>query len=354
MGHKVNYTLPTLKQYDRNDMLIRNLLLGGVGTRFTHQNPLTNEQELWQLRFVKPSKTSNKENVICLEGKNSRGEPMQCWIADGLRVLGNLTGIHLKKNQSGMINMLLPKIPEAIRTLFSWETVSLSPLPSDHFTLEMNYGTEDVTLKTMIALRKAHWVDVLKHSSLKRQNNVVLHPALSIRLPITIGSLTLGMNEAQQLTCGDLLLIEQTSFTKDGGGTLDMGPFKLFVHIAPEQPHYSLTINSWEKNMSNEPLANNDDELISDDMEVRYGDEETQESSLPVSDLPMKVDVRLGSIKFTVKDLGNLVEGKLYPIDSATPGQVQLMSNDMELARGQLVEVDGKLAIEITRRWVQN
>ncbi len=340
----------SIKKYDREQMMITNRLLSGVETRFGKLNPLTNQQEAWTLAFsqCKGLVDPNKSQFICLEGNGKK-----MWVANGLNFLAHFTGIHLKKNQSSMLNMLPPKLPKAIQAIFGWKTVAISPLPNDVYYIELNYGTADATHKTVVAMRKSEWAEVLAHPSFTSSPRVALHPTFQFRLPINLGSLTLGTTEISQLELGDLVFIENTPFSKDGGGVIELKTCKLFVHITKEKKHYSLTINSLEPTMINENRAENDDELISDDMDIGHG-ADRQDQGLPVTDLPIKIDVRLGSIKFTMKDLGNLVEGKLYTIDSACPGQVQLMNNDMELARGQLVEVDGKLAIEIKRRWIQN
>jgi type III secretion protein Q len=120
-----------------------------------------------------------------------------------------------------------------------------------------------------------------------------------------------------------------------------------------------VVINSWSKDMvdQDEYLAEQE-EVLSEDNAIELGGNEGSRAGrkaleVPVSDIPLKLVVKLGTIEFTVGDLGKMLEGKVYPIDSMCPGKVQLMANGMELARGQLVEVDGKLAVEIQRRWIQ-
>ena len=188
---------------------------------------------------------------------------------------------------------------------------------------------------------------------------------ITISTTVSLGHINAGMIECSQLQAGDLIFFNHSHFNPNGSGTLPLGPFTLYSQIELVDGQYHLAINRWERTMTNETMIADDDELISDDMEVSYQDDEsgtqatgnseetTDAEMLPVGDIPLKIDVHLGSIKFAVKDLHKIVEGKLYPIHSPCKGQVQLMHNDMEIARGQLVEVDGKLAIEIQKHWVQ-
>lgn len=351
--------LLNLKQYDKQSMLINNKLLSSIRGDFKVTNPLTNQEEAWHIRLSKSkSKTTQADQYLCLESETS-----QYWVSDGLKFLAHLTGIHLKKNQSSMINMLLPKVPQAIQEIFGWKLAYLATPPQEAYLLDFHYGSSDVDLKVKLAVEKSTCLNLIHHKRFKSVQLKPLAKEISISTPISLGSVNVGMVEASQLQSGDLIFLSQTKFNANGSGVLPFGPFTLFAQIELVENQYHLAINRWERNMTDETTFA-DDELISDDMEVSYHDDEddaqhaaSEESDdseqLPVGDLPLKIDVRLGSIKFAVKDLHKIVEGKLYPISSPAKGSVQLMHNDMEIARGQLVEVDGKLAVEIQKHWVQ-
>lgn len=364
-----------IKRYAREDMLLNNRLLAGATSEFTVYNDGNNTEEHWYLSIEKtatPLQNIDKP-LLCLEGEGA-----QYWVEDGYNFLGNLTGIHLTESQSDMLNLLIPKLPQHFLSLFQWEVAYEQALPEDIVTLAIHYGSNDVTLKTHVGTSKSQWLKLLKHPELKSRYQGSIPTGMSITAPIRLGSMTLGMQESRNLDVGDLVFLNKTTFTTDGYGIVPIGNVHLRTHLTNEEDQYYLTINSWEIKMNENHGSDHefdDDELISDDMdfslddanqqdsddeyddEERYGDEEyagEEEGSVPVADLPVKLEVRLGSIKFTVSDFNKLVEGKIYPIDSICPGQVQLMSNDMELARGQLVEVDGQLAVEIQKRWIQS
>ncbi|VUD40249.1 hypothetical protein TDB9533_00032 [Thalassocella blandensis] len=352
--------LLTLKQYDKESMMINNRLLSSIGCEFKVNNPLTNQDEPWHIRLSRAkSKGANTEQYLCLESESS-----QYWVSDGLKFLAHLTGIHLKKNQSSMINMLLPKIPAPIQEIFGWKLAYLAVPPQEAYLLDFHYGSKDVDLKVKLAVEKSTCLNLIHHKRFKSLQQKPLAKEITISSAISLGSINIGMLEASQLQIGDLIYLKETRFNANGSGVLPFGPFTLFAQIELVDNQYHLAINRWERNMTDETTLTDDDELISDDMDVSYSDdddetqhmadgEESDADQLPVGDLPIKIDVRLGSIKFAVKDLHKIVEGKLYPINSPAKGSVQLMHNDMEIARGQLVEVDGKLAVEIQKHWVQ-
>ncbi|TQV84082.1 hypothetical protein FKG94_05290 [Exilibacterium tricleocarpae] len=350
--------LLNVKKYDKHSMLIRNRLLAGVGLQFKALNPLNHKEEQWYIRLSQAlEEPCDTSRYLCLEGNNS-----QYWISDGADFLGNLTGIHLGESQAAMLSMLLPKVPQPLQDVFGWQIVSSAVAPEDLVVLDLHYGSDDLGLKTSLAMTKSTCLQVINQRAFRNIAKDTFPETLKIKANVVLGSINLGILEANQLEVGDLLFFKDNNFGADGSGILPLGPLNLSVTIELANNQYQLKINRWEKNMSEEDTNREDEELISDDMEVTYDDhgddsnpeEGDREEVLPIGDLPISVDVRLGSVNFTVKDLHNLVEGKLYTINSPDRGLVQLTHNDLELARGQLVEVDGKLAIEIQKRWLHS
>jgi type III secretion protein Q len=258
-----------------------------------------------------------------------------------------------------MMSMLLPKIPQALKDIFQYKTVSFSPIPEDAYGLSVQYGTGDVQQSAVIWMKKVQWISVLSNQKFTSHVQPQLLPSFKFQSHVVLGYLSLGYVECSELEPGDLLFFEDSYFSLNGKGRIKIGNINFDVNLEKSNNQYQVVVNSWSKDMvDQDEYLSEREEVISEDMAVSLdGAEKNGEGrkalQVPVSDIPVKLSVKLGTIEFTVADLGKMLEGKVYPIDSMCPGKVQLMANGMELARGQLVEVDGKLAVEVQRRWIQ-
>ena len=64
--------------------------------------------------------------------------------------------------------------------------------------------------------------------------------------------------------------------------------------------------------------------------------------------LPVRIHVVLSQVELTLADLENLTEGSVIELESRTGESAQLVMNGHVLGKGDLVDVDGRLGIQIT------
>mgnify|MGYP002719133283 FL=1 len=69
----------------------------------------------------------------------------------------------------------------------------------------------------------------------------------------------------------------------------------------------------------------------------------------PFDELSMSLSVRCGVLNLTLGELRNLVEGSVLGITGYAPGMAGLYYGDRPIGQGQLVEVDGRLGLQVTR-----
>lgn len=67
-----------------------------------------------------------------------------------------------------------------------------------------------------------------------------------------------------------------------------------------------------------------------------------------MGDLPVRINVVLSQVDM-LKDLEGLTEGSIIELDEENPGTVQLVVNGEVFGLGDLVEVDQRLGVQITR-----
>lgn len=341
--------LLAVKTLSADHVWINNKALDTIEYRFsTGAN-----KESWYIEIAPaPSATlESQQNLVCFEGKAN------IWIENGFTFLGNLTGIFLDAQHSELLNLLAGKIPAPLKALFDIQVISLSAPTDDVHGLLIRYGTHDVCFQTTLWMRPQDWIRFLSDN--RFVNKAIENPAAKLNwdIPVNVGFIHIALTECSKLESGDLLFLDQTLFNNQGRGSISFAKMRADVTLEEHDNNYQLTIQHWNTPIMNtEDYATDAEELIADDMAMSADDEldriPSPAAKTPVVDVPLKLTVKLGSIQFTLEDLGRIVEGKVYHMDSICPGKVQLMANGIEVARGQLVDVEGRLAVEIQRRWI--
>jgi flagellar motor switch/type III secretory pathway protein FliN len=66
-----------------------------------------------------------------------------------------------------------------------------------------------------------------------------------------------------------------------------------------------------------------------------------------VDALTVDLDFIVGRVAMTVGELSALAAGQIVPLEALTPASVRIVAHGTELGAGQLVEIEGRLAVEI-------
>ena len=69
----------------------------------------------------------------------------------------------------------------------------------------------------------------------------------------------------------------------------------------------------------------------------------------PFDELSMALNVRCGTLNLTLGELRNLAPGAVLGIAGYAPGMAGLYYGDRPIGQGQLVEVDGRLGLQLSR-----
>lgn len=69
----------------------------------------------------------------------------------------------------------------------------------------------------------------------------------------------------------------------------------------------------------------------------------------PFDELGMALNVRCGTLNLTLGELRNLAPGAVLGIAGYAPGMAGLYYGDRPIGQGQLVEVDGRLGLQLSR-----
>lgn len=165
-----------------------------------------------------------------------------------------------------------------------------------------------------------------------------------LMLAVTLGRMQLPIAQVRGLRPGDVLVLEQLLFDARGTGYVPLGRRRLQGRIGDETGPLCLTVISIEDTSVDEDFAaphypaQGEDEPVTD----VFGSE-------PFDELSMLLNVRCGTLNLTLGELRNLAPGSVLGIGGYAPGLAGLYYGDRLIGQGQLVEVDGRLGLQVSR-----
>lgn len=253
-----------------------------------------------------------------------------------------------------------PALPSAEATLTPWywplfnQSLSgelqplfgdLSPIKAtnDHaFTLRLELRLGELHSESMLTASIAT-LNALLDKTGWQPLAAPLPSALPLRFPLTLGALTLSVAQLRQLQPDDVLLPTRDAFSPQGAGTLTLAGIRLSGALAGEADRAFFTLSDLEIAPVTFPYDN-------DDMAPAVQpDEAWQSEPAPALDgLPLALTVRCGQLRLTLGELQHLSAGATLMVDNVQPGEALLCHGDFPLAKGELVDVEGRLGLQIT------
>ncbi|MGE7955650.1 type III secretion system cytoplasmic ring protein SctQ [Pseudomonas sp. NPDC089530] len=178
-----------------------------------------------------------------------------------------------------------------------------------------------------------------------------------LRLPLLLGHCPLSVAQLAALRPGDVLLAEQPLFSPEGHGYLQLGACRLHLRPLPGTA-LRFTLDELEDlpmNASLDHFALADSQPLNppqapypDDGQVDH-DPAAPAAPGRFDDLPLALTLRAGSLTLSLGQLRNLSVGSVLSFSGCAPGQATLCQGERPLAQGELVDIDGRLGLQITR-----
>ncbi|KAF0861470.1 FliM/FliN family flagellar motor switch protein [Mixta calida] len=176
--------------------------------------------------------------------------------------------------------------------------------------------------------------------------NTALPDALPLGFPLILGGLTLSVAQLTRLRPEDVLLPTRASFSPDGEGRVRLGGLQLSGTLNGEADRAFFTLSDLEIPSVTFPY-DNDDTTPVEHSEEEWQDEPTSEVAA-FDALPLALTVRCGQLRLTLGELQRLNRGATVMVDNVQPGEALLCHGDFPLAKGELVDVEGRLGLQIT------
>lgn len=164
-----------------------------------------------------------------------------------------------------------------------------------------------------------------------------------VEVVVVLGHLQLPVAQVGGLRPGDVVMLAQALFQVQGTGYVQVGRHRLHGRLDDETGPLCLTLNAIEETSVDKNIAAAHDPGQEDEpvMDV-FGHE-------PFDELNMALNVRCGALNLTLGELRNLAPGAVLGVTGYAPGMAGLYYGDRPIGQGQLVEVDGRLGLQLSR-----
>lgn len=211
------------------------------------------------------------------------------------------------------------------------------------------------------------------------------HSKLKVSFALRLGRLSLPWQTVAALRPGDVICPSTPDFDIAGNGVLTLGPLQLRVRAGDRTDRLQIEILDIEEStvVDREELTEPSQALVDmDGHDIETLTEEAQEEGKPpvhplaelldenqdahesdslelytdegaalrpFDDLAVPLTLRCGQLRLTLGELANLAPGAVIEIPGAVPGRAELYYGDRRLAQGDLVDVEGRLGLQITQ-----
>ncbi|MHA6494938.1 type III secretion system cytoplasmic ring protein SctQ [Pseudomonas borbori] len=187
-----------------------------------------------------------------------------------------------------------------------------------------------------------------------------------LQVPLLLGHLRIAAGQLRGLRPGDVLVPELPLFDPAGYGEIRLGSQVVAVRADNQAVPLRLSVLALEENrmddeFSQDPAANAWDSLPYD-APGSYPDEYAEppasgyaDSALadphaePFDSLVLPLTLRCGQLRMSLGELRQLAPGAVLEVAGVTPGMASLYYGERPVAQGELVEVEGRLGLQITR-----
>jgi type III secretion protein Q len=219
-------------------------------------------------------------------------------------------------------------------------------------------------------------------------NRSVDHSGLRLYFALRLGRLSMPHRTLESLRPGDVVCPSESDFDTAGNGVVILGARRLKVRVVERADRLQMEVIDVEENSVTDDWAESDakDDGWADvsTMEAEpaneqgndaereylenerpneeigaplyhgsraYEDDELEFTRTPgaFEDLALNLTLRCGQISLTFGELESLAPGAVLEVPGVTPGLAELYYGPRRLAQGELVDVEGRLGLQITQ-----
>ena len=329
----------TLRTLPREEASLRRRIGHGVGYPFT----LEGEAGELQLRLTPPGERPPTQRFSCKAGLLS--------LAGSDALLSLFSACPLLPEPGACAEWYWPlfnqHLSPALRALFGDLTpqeASCAPLDGIWLVMSVTLGESQAQSELYLApatlavlLNQPGWLSL----------PAPLCSDLPLSLPIDLGVVSFAPAQLRTLRPDDVVFPATSYFSPTGRGELRLAQLHLEGELLFEEGHPArFLITRLENTYVN---VTPEDNLPAD---TPHPDENLTETTTPSASpfdaLPLALTVRCGHLRLTLGELNLLDVGSTVNVDNVVPGEALLCHGEFPLAKGELVDVEGRLGLQIT------
>jgi len=308
----------------------------------------------------------------------------------GAPVLRLLTGIDLPEpdvNDAAMrwllVDTAAAHMPAAWRELFSMQSVEYGVAAPAGATLGLRLHPRGAGWS--LSARLSGEPDVLRalvtsgawHGG--AGGGGIAESRLAVRQSVVVGEATLSHVELRSLVVGDAIVVERLRFDFDGRGGIAFGDLRMDGRLRAADGVLSFEFECWSECMNMQEGMQDDaslpenghagEEGLPDGQPDAVDEPSAGGATVPPDDagaqadaaaqapaqaaqldkLPILLSFEVGAIDMPLAALRRLAPGSVIELQRPLPPQVVVRCRGIEVARGELVDLGGGLAVQITQ-----
>lgn len=160
---------------------------------------------------------------------------------------------------------------------------------------------------------------------------------LEARIRLTVGDTFVPIAAFERLARGDVVRLTATSFDTAGRAAIELGGYRLRLRWIESSSCFEVE----EMTHTPNPLRE----------EARDTIPQTHASltAIDPAAIPIQLSFMLGTLRLTIGEIANVRQGSMLQLRDGNPPQVVIEANGQPIGAGELVDLDGTLAVEVTR-----
>lgn len=162
-------------------------------------------------------------------------------------------------------------------------------------------------------------------------------------IPLVVGHTTLRLDECDALTRGDVVRLAVSAFDVAGNADIRLAACRLHLRWLDAQHCFEVQSMLHDTDRPGDAI---DPDITAD---ATAGTSEEAGSKLDPSAIPIRLSFSLGKLASTVGELAALGPGSLLKLANALPPHVTIEANGLPVGAGELVDLDGRLGVQITQ-----
>ncbi|MFP8968078.1 FliM/FliN family flagellar motor switch protein [Pokkaliibacter sp. CJK22405] len=254
-----------------------------------------------------------------------------------------------------------------LRSLFGEiQPLGQSSAPITPTLAELKFQQGDVVITSPLAMPLRtfnHWLERGYWQSM---------PAASlgywpVSAPLVLGHVRLPLEQFCSLSRGDVIVPKQPKFTPEGLGYLQLGPLQLGVFYQDEGTEVLLEVTKthvitreaakmhgdennpdYQQGWDDQEQQGYDNYDQHQNFDQAYGEQESTGHEGLTQAMDTTLTIKIGEVSMTLDELQQVGPGSVLLVQGATPGEAGLYQGQRLIARGELVEVEGQLGLQLT------